>query len=78
MSTTASSRSRSLSTIVPSSVLDVYKRQAYGYVIDFIDLQFIRFAVFNLADVAICLGAIVAAVSYIFAERKNAASRTRT
>ena len=48
-----------------------------GYVIDFIDLQFVRFAVFNLADVAICLGAVIAAVSYILAERKNVASRTR-
>lgn len=64
--------------IVGGGLGNLYDRIAYGYVIDFIDLQFVRFAVFNLADVAICLGAVIAAVSYILAERKNAASRTKT
>jgi len=31
-------------------------RFIYGYVIDFIELKFIRFPVFNLADIAINLG----------------------
>lgn len=33
-------------------------RFLYGYVIDFLELRFIRFPVFNLADVAINLGLI--------------------
>ena len=64
--------------IVGGGLGNLYDRIAYGYVIDFIDLQFVRFAIFNLADVAICLGAVIAAVSYILAERKNAVSRTKT
>ena len=40
-------------------------RLMYGYVVDFIELQFMRFAIFNLADVAICLGAALAALGLL-------------
>lgn len=41
-------------------------RLLYGYVIDMVDLTFMNFAVFNLADAAICLGGILMAVSLLF------------
>lgn len=40
-------------------------RLIYGYVVDFIELQFMRFAIFNLADVGICLGAALAALGLL-------------
>ena len=36
---------------------NLYDRLTLGSVIDFIHLDFVRFAVFNVADVCICLGA---------------------
>lgn len=33
-------------------------RFAYGYVIDFIELRFMRFAIFNVADIAVTLSAL--------------------
>lgn len=65
--------------IVGGGAGNLYDRIAYGHVIDFIDLQFVRFAVFNVADVAICAGAVAAAVAYIISERKaSGASRGST
>lgn len=40
-------------------------RIALGYVIDFIELTFIRFAVFNVADICISAGAALAAIGAI-------------
>ena len=37
----------------------------YGYVIDMIDLTFMRFAIFNLADAAITVGGVFLAISLI-------------
>lgn len=33
-------------------------RFVYGYVIDFIELRFVRFAIFNVADIAVTLSAL--------------------
>lgn len=54
--------------IVGGGIGNLYDRLAYGYVIDFLDLAFIRFAVFNIADVCICLGAGLAILSLIMQE----------
>ena len=59
--------------IVGGGAGNLYDRVAYGRVIDFIELQFVDFAVFNVADVAICAGAALAAIAYILAERRKAA-----
>ena len=40
-------------------------RIALGYVIDFIELTFMRFAVFNVADICVSLGAALAAIGLI-------------
>ena len=42
-----------------------------GYVTDFIDFYFINFAVFNIADVALCLGVACFAVFYIFVYKEE-------
>ena len=48
---------------------NLYDRIAYGYVIDFIEFAFVRFAIFNLADAAICAGAALAVLGYSLLER---------
>ena len=43
--------------IVGGGLGNLYDRLATGSVTDFIELAFVRFAVFNLADACICVGA---------------------
>lgn len=60
--------------IVGGGLGNLYDRIVYGAVTDFIELRFVRFAVFNLADIAIVCGAIlVAAAIFIDEKRKEAA-----
>ena len=44
---------------------NLYDRLATGGVSDFIELAFVRFAVFNVADVCVCLGAALAVIGAI-------------
>ena len=50
---------------------NLYDRIFYGYVVDMLDFRFMDFAVFNVADIAVCVGAGLAALGYIIAERAN-------
>ena len=45
-------------------------RIAYGYVVDMFEFTFIRFAVFNVADIFITVGGIVFLVAYFLAEAR--------
>lgn len=54
--------------IVGGGLGNLYDRLVYGYVIDFIELAFVRFAVFNWADICICIGAGLAALTMIMEE----------
>lgn len=47
---------------------NLYDRVLYGYVIDFIEPAFVRFAVFNVADACICVGAALAMLSLVLSE----------
>ena len=51
---------------------NLWDRLAYGFVIDFIRLDFVRFAVFNPADVFVCVGAGLVVLSVILAEWRKA------
>ena len=51
---------------------NLYDRIFYGYVVDMIDFRFMDFAVFNVADIAVCAGAFLAALGCIITERKLA------
>ena len=42
-----------------------------GYVVDFIDIKIIRFAIFNIADVSINVGLICLAIAVIFAAQPS-------
>ncbi|MEA4898079.1 MAG: signal peptidase II [Christensenellaceae bacterium] len=49
-------------------------RLVYGYVIDFIELTFMRFAVFNLADVLVSAGTVLAASGMLIGDKKGRAA----
>lgn len=57
--------------IIGGGLGNLYDRLAYGYVVDFIRLDFVNFAVFNLADVFVCLGAGLAVLSVLISERRK-------
>ena len=47
-----------LSVVLAGGVGNLIDRAMYGYVVDMFEFQFIRFAIFNVADICITLGAI--------------------
>ena len=53
---------------------NLYDRIAYGAVTDFIEPLFIRFAVFNAADIAIVCGAALTAIAIIIDEKRKETS----
>lgn len=57
--------------IVGGGLGNLYDRLVYGYVIDFIRLDFVNFAVFNPADVFVCAGAALAVLSALISERRE-------
>ena len=57
--------------IVGGGLGNLYDRLFSGGVTDFIDLAFVRFAVFNLADVFICVGAALVVIGTWIAEGKK-------
>lgn len=59
--------------VVAGGLGNLWDRLAYGYVIDFIRLDFVRFAVFNLADVFVCAGAALVVISLLSAELRRKA-----
>lgn len=47
---------------------NLYDRLRFGYVIDFLELAFIRFPVFNVADVCVVVGCVLAFVALLRSE----------
>lgn len=50
---------------------NLYDRIVYGAVTDFIEPLFVRFAVFNIADIAIVCGAFIAACAFYIDEKRR-------
>lgn len=57
--------------IVGGGCGNLYDRLVAGGVTDFIELAFVRFAVFNVADVCICAGAAVVVAAVWASERRG-------
>ena len=53
-------------------------RIMYGFVVDMFSFAFVRFAVFNVADIFITCGAILFGISYLLEERKRKKDETET
>ena len=48
---------------------NLYDRLTLGYVIDFIHLDFVNFAIFNVADICVCVGAVLVLIAAWRAEQ---------
>ena len=57
--------------IVGGGLGNLYDRVARGYVVDFIELLFVRFAIFNAADIAVVAGAICLGIGILTSEGKS-------
>ena len=61
----------SLSMIVGGALGNLIDRVFMGYVVDFIDVKFVKFAVFNGADSFVTIGTILLAVYILFYADKH-------
>lgn len=61
----------SLSLIIAGGVGNLIDRVSLGYVIDFIDVRIINFAIFNVADMCITVGAFLLCAAVFIAERRE-------
>ena len=71
----------SVSMIISGGIGNMIDRLTTGEVVDFLDFRLINFAIFNLADTIVCIGAgilILAMVLDIIAESKAKNNSTKT
>lgn len=54
--------------IIGGGLGNLWDRLLYGYVIDFIRFDFVNFAIFNVADIFVCIGALLVILSVITTE----------
>lgn len=55
-----------LAMLLAGAVGNLIDRVLRGYVVDMFNVQFMHFAVFNVADICVVVGGIAAAVYYLF------------
>lgn len=56
--------------IASGAIGNLIDRIAKSYVVDFLDFRFINFPVFNIADIAVCVGAAMLIIHFLTAESK--------
>ncbi len=59
------------SLIFGGAIGNLMERMAKGYVVDFLDFRLIHFPVFNIADIAVCVGAVMLMVHFFISEGKE-------
>ena len=57
--------------VVGGAVGNLIDRVMRGFVVDFIDFRIINFPVFNVADIAVCVGSVLLVIYYLFKESKT-------
>ena len=60
----------SLAAVLGGGIGNMIDRVLSGYVVDFLDFQFMKFAVFNVADIFVTCGSVALAVYILFLEPK--------
>lgn len=60
----------SMGLLFGGAICNLFDRIKYGYVRDFIELEFINFPIFNIADIAITISVILLVVYFIFISPK--------
>lgn len=66
----------SLAMIMAGGVGNLIDRINLGYVIDYIDVRIINFAIFNIADMCITIGAALLCISVFLAEKRANAQKS--
>lgn len=69
-----------LAFIVGGGIGNMIDRTLLGYVVDFVDFRLINFAVFNIADTFVCIGAALLLIYVFFfaeKEQKNGTEKDR-
>lgn len=57
--------------IVGGGIGNMIDRALYGYVVDMIEVEFMNFAIFNVADSFVCIGAALLVIWAIFFDKKK-------
>lgn len=57
--------------IFAGGVGNLIDRIANGYVVDYLEFEFVRFAIFNFADILVTFGFVMLILSFIIEEYKN-------
>lgn len=60
-----------LTLLIAGGLGNLYDRLTLGYVIDFIEVLFVRFAIFNVADVAVVCGTICLVIGILKTEGRT-------
>ncbi len=60
--------------VISGAVGNLTDRIIKGFVVDFIEVKFIDFPVFNIADIAVCVGAAMLIIHFLFFDSKNVGS----
>lgn len=56
------------SLVIAGAIGNLIERLVKGYVVDFFDFRLINFPVFNVADIAVCVGVVMLLIHFLFAE----------
>lgn len=56
------------SLVIAGAIGNLIERIVKGYVVDFFDFRLINFPVFNVADIAVCVGVVMLLIHFLFAE----------
>ena len=59
------------SLVFGGAIGNLVERLAKGYVVDFLDFRLIHFPVFNVADIAVCVGAVLLMIHFLISEEKE-------
>ena len=60
--------------VISGAVGNLTDRIIKGFVVDFIEVKFMDFPVFNIADIAVCVGAAMLIIHFLFFDIKNVGS----
>ena len=60
-----------ISLVVGGAVGNLVDRIFRTFVVDFIDLRFINFYIFNVSDMCVCIGAVLLAAYILFHEKRK-------
>ena len=61
--------------VISGGLTNLVDRFVYGYVIDYIELLFMEYPIFNIADCLISVGAVVLIIGVILYDRQTGSSK---